>query len=390
MINQELLNKNVQKFITDNLRADLVSMRMKKSPFTGISSLELTQQIQGKKIAESKFPFLTKNDEIIYPPHLNLEQASSEITAKFKQTFISGKKGIDLTGGTGIDSLFLSQSSEIFYYVEPSKELLEITCHNFQKLNRNFIQSFNQTAENFLSENDEFFDFIYMDPSRRDFNKNKKFLLEDLIPNIIELQKDLISKSDQVYIKLSPLMDIQQTIEKINVSEIYLISVKNEMKELLVKLSKSDRKEFNPTIHCVNLESNQPDFSFQWNDEKNSVTPIYSNPEQYLLFPNASIMKAGAFKLISHQFKLKKLESNTHIYTSNIKFENFPGRIFSIIDSNFNVKKSKIKTFNIICRNYPIKIEEIKNKYKLKEGGDKYLIFTQSLKKNLCILAELN
>ncbi len=391
MINKNLLQKEVQHYISDNLNSDISILRMKKSPFKEVSSLEIVQQIQGKKIARSKFPFLLKEEEIIYPPHLNLEQASSESTAKFKQKLISEKKGADLTGGTGIDSYFISEQTEEFYYIEPNPELLETVKHNFSVLKRENCSFINKTAEDFLSENSSHFDFVYLDPSRRDENKNKKILLEDLIPNVFTLQEKLIETSSQVFIKLSPLLDLQQTIQQLPISDIHIISLKNEVKELLIKLNtEKEKTNENPLIHCYNLESGQPEFSLHWLEEKQAPTPSYSQPKSHLYIPNASILKSGAFKLIACKYDLEKLHPNTHIYTSDEIIPDFPGRIFLTLDSSFNPSKSERKKYNIIIRNYPLKIEEIKKKYKLTEGGDKYLIFTKTQDKNLCILAEIN
>lgn len=390
VINAQLINKDVQEYINNNLYSNLSELIVKKSPFTGLSSLELVQQIQGKKIAQKKVPILYENNPIIYPPHINLEQASSQSTAIFKQSMITGKIGIDLTGGTGIDSFFLSENTEEFYYVEPNLELLEIVKHNFSVLGKKNVKFINKTAEDFISKNTCLFDFIYIDPSRRDENKNKKIELKDLLPNILNLLNKLFKFSTSIFIKLSPLLDLQRAIEQLPILKIYIISVKNETKELLVQLNPQNKMHpFNPYIHCVNLQSDQPDFCFYWQEEKISPTPSYSNPKSYLYLPNSSLLKSGAFKQISYKFKINKLHSNSHIYTSENKLENFPGRTFLIIDKNFNPKKSVHKKFNIISRNYPIKPEEIKKKYQLMDGGNKYLIFTRSLQRNHCILAEI-
>ena len=389
MINKQLINEEVQEYITQNLYSDLSKLRFRKSPFNNISSLELVQQIQGKKIAQKKLPFLYNNNRIIYPPHLNLEQASSQSTALYKKKIIKGKNGIDLTGGTGIDCYFISENATNFFYVEPNYELLEIVKHNFFSLKKRDIHFINKTAEEFISENTQSFDFIYLDPSRRDVNKNKKIKIMDLSPNILDLQNQLFKFTSKIFIKLSPLLDLQKVIDQLPISNIYIVSVKNETKELVLEL-RSEKLEYlnNPYIHCVNLETKQPDFHFNWQDEKLSDTPSYSLPKSYLYQPNSSLLKSGAFKLIGNKFKLEKLHSNTHIYTSEKKIEDFPGRILSIIDKNFNPKKTNNKKFNIISKNYPIKPEEIKKKYNLIEGGDNYLIFTRSLEGNVCILAE--
>lgn len=388
MINKNLLNKEVQKYITNNLSSDLSEIRLKKSLFKNVTSLEIVQQIQGKKIAITKFPFLTKQKNIIYPPHINLEQASSQSTALFKQKIIKGEKGIDLTGGTGIDSYFISEYAKEFYFIEPDVNLIDLVIHNFHALNRTHINFINNTAENFLNQNQDFFNFIYLDPSRRDENKNKKFLLEDLFPNILQIRDILTNKSTNVYIKLSPLLDIQKTVEQLNLSDIYILAVKNEVKELLVKLNPQTSLNTNPHIHCFNLETFQPEFSFYKDEEKNITNVVFSSLEKYLFMPNNSILKSGAFKLISLRFNLKKLHPNTHLYTSDNFIENFPGRIFEIIETDFSPSKNIHNKYNIINRNYPLNTEQIKKKYSIKEGGENYIFFTRTINKNICFLAK--
>ncbi|PQL93509.1 methyltransferase [Apibacter adventoris] len=387
-MNKNLLDKEVQKYIVDNLSSDLSEIRLKKSPFKNVTSLEIVQQIQGKKIAITKFPFLSKQKNIIYPPHINLEQASTQSTALFKQKIIKGEKGIDLTGGTGIDSYFISEYAKEFYFIEPDVNLMDLVIHNFQALNRTHINFINNTAENFLNQNQDFFNFIYLDPSRRDENKNKKFLLEDLFPNILQIRDILTNKSTNVYIKLSPLLDIQKTVEQLNLSDIYILAVKNEVKELLVKLNPQTSLNTNPHIHCFNLETFQPEFSFYKDEEKNITNVVFSSLEKYLFMPNNSILKSGAFKLISLRFNLKKLHPNTHLYTSDNFIENFPGRIFEIIETDFSPSKNIHNKYNIINRNYPLNTEQIKKKYSIKEGGENYIFFTCTINKNICFIAK--
>jgi hypothetical protein len=372
---KSILNKEIQNYISANLNTDLHSLLLKKSPFPEVSMQEIVQQIKGKQVAQKKFPFLLK-EGIIFPPQLNLEQSSSEKTAIYKSKILKGKKFIDLTSGFGIDAYYLSQNFNEITLVEQNPELLEIVEHNWNILDKKatFI---NQKLEDFLNENKEIFDVIYLDPARRDNNKNKVFLLEDLSPNIIEIQEKLLSISNEVVIKLSPLIDLKYLISLLpNIFRIEIIAVKNDVKEVVVFLSNQNSEKI--ICKCVNLESDESEFEYQFNEEENAVAE-YSEPENFIYIPNNSILKAGIFNLISEKFGLKKLHPNTHIYTFTEKISNFPGRIFEmeIVDAKEVKKKSQ---FNIISKNYPLKPEEIKKKYGLKDGGENYLIFTQSKK----------
>lgn len=380
----EILNKEVQNYINANLETDLHSLLLKKSPFSEVSMQEMVQQIKGKKVAHRKFPFLLK-ENIVFPPNLNLEQASSQSTAEFKADNLNGKKFLDLTCGFGIDAYFLSQNFEEITLVEKNPELLDLVKHNWKILNKKatFV---NENLEHFLAKNSESFDVIYLDPARRDSEKNKKFLLEDLSPNLLEIQDQLLEISSQIIIKLSPLIDISYLISVLkNVAKIQIIAVRNEVKELIVFLEKA-RKGDDVEISCINLESDDAEFAFQFKEEKTAVS-AFSEPQQFLYIPNNAVLKSGAFNLVSQFFNGKKLHPNSHFYTSDKRIERFPGRVLEInmIDSKHIRKGEK---YNIISKNYPLSPDEIKKKYKILDGGNCYLIFTQTQNRKIILKSQ--
>ena len=380
----EILNKEVQNYINANLETDLHSLLLKKSPFSEVSMQEMVQQIKGKKVAHKKFPFLLK-ENIVFPPNLNLEQASSQSTAEFKADNLNGKKFLDLTCGFGIDAYFLSQNFGEITLVEKNPELLDLVKHNWKILNKKatFV---NENLEHFLAKNSERFDVIYLDPARRDSEKNKKFLLEDLSPNLLEIQDQLLEISSQIIIKLSPLIDISYLISVLkNVAKIQIIAVRNEVKELIVFLEKA-RKGDDVEISCINLESDDAEFAFQFKEEKTAVS-VFSEPQQFLYIPNNAVLKSGAFNLVSQFFNGKKLHPNTHFYTSDKRIERFPGRVLEInmIDSKHIRKGEK---YNIISKNYPLSPDEIKKKYKILDGGNCYLIFTQTQNRKIILKSQ--
>lgn len=380
----EILNKEVQNYINANLETDLHSLLLKKSPFSEVSMQEMVQQIKGKKVAQRKFPFLLK-ENIVFPPNLNLEQASSQSTAEFKADNLNGKKFLDLTCGFGIDAYFLSRNFEEITLVEKNPELLDLVKHNWEILNKKatFV---NENLEHFLAKNSDRFDVIYLDPARRDSEKNKKFLLEDLSPNLLEIQDQLLEISSQIIIKLSPLIDISYLISVLkNVAKIQIIAVRNEVKELIVFLEKA-RKGDDVEISCINLESDDAEFTFQFKEEKTAVS-AFSEPQQFLYIPNNAVLKSGAFNLVSQFFNGKKLHPNTHFYTSDKRIERFPGRVLEInmIDSKHIRKGEK---YNIISKNYPLSPDEIKKKYKILDGGNCYLIFTQTQNRKIILKSQ--
>ncbi|ROI10384.1 methyltransferase [Chryseobacterium sp. H3056] len=378
---KNILKKEIQDYINANLSTDLHSLLLKKSPFSEVPMQEIVQQIKGKKVAQKKFNFLLK-EGVIFPPNLNLEQASSQATAEYKAENVSGKSFVDLTSGFGIDAYFLSQNFEEVILVEQNPELLEIVQHNWKILDKKAV-FFNNTLENFLAENQRRFDLIYLDPARRDANKNKKFLLEDLSPNLLEIQENLLQTAPKILVKLSPLIDISYLISVLpNISEIQIIAVRNEVKELVVLLE-TEKSAVSPKIICTNLESEDAVFSFNYHEEKEAI-PKFFEPLKYLYIPNNSVLKSGGFNVLAQKCNLEKLAPNTHFYTSDNFKENFPGRVLEVeIINSSQIKKGE--KYNIISKNHPLSPEEIKKKYKIKDGGSRYLIFSQSLKSKIIL-----
>lgn len=375
------LKTEVQDYINKNIDVDIVDLLLRKSPFDDISMQEIAQQVKGKQICRKKFPFLDR-ENIIFPPHLNLEQSSSESAARYKSRLVKGKTFLDLTSGFGIDAYFLSQNFEKTTLVERNSKLLDIVKHNWAVLGKD-AHFINSELEDFLSENDKNFDVIFIDPARRSANDKKVFLLEDLSPNILEIQKLLTSISDKILIKLSPLIDISYLVSVIdNISEIHIVAIKNDVKEVLVQINKGTKY---PKICCVNLETDESPFEFKYG--KSAVCVSYSQPQAYLYIPNNAILKSGAFLEVAKQFSLSKLHPNTHLYTSDEKFKDFPGRILKI--KKINPKKlERGEKYNIISKNHPLKPDTIKKKYKISDGGERYLIFTQSVAGMEVLLSE--
>ncbi|MHA6727648.1 THUMP-like domain-containing protein [Chryseobacterium sp. A301] len=368
-----LLDPEVQLFIDTHSNEDLRSLMLKKSPFEKVSMREIVVQIKGRQIAAKKYPFL-RTEGIVFPEHLNLEQSSSLATAEYKSRGRKGESFLDLTLGFGIDPLFLSKDFTRRVLIERDSALIEIVKHNWKVLGRE-AEFKTGDLHDFLSHSNESFDLIYLDPARRDAQKKKVFLLEDLSPNLVEIQSLLLKRSKKILVKLSPLIDLTYLTEVLEkVSKIEIVAVKNEVKEVLVHMEQEFGEE-SVLFKCVNLESGEPDFTFTREDAE--CTPIYGEPKEYIYIPNNALLKSGAFSHIANVFGLEKLAKNTHLYTSTRLVKDFPGRVLrmEITDPS---KLPKGSQFNIISKNHPLKPEEIKKKYKLKDGGVNYLIFTQS------------
>lgn len=376
---EALKRLEVQQFIRDNEFADPFELSLKHKELFGLPTQIVANQIAARKKAKSKLPEWYQTPGILYPPLLSMEQCSSETTAIHKQQIIQGETLIDLTGGTGVDTFYLSKVFKNVTYVERSETLCEIAKHNFKILGAENIRVVNTESEEFIKSYDKKVSAIFIDPARRSDANQKVFLWSDCEPSIIDLQPALLEKTSQVLIKASPMLDISSGSEGLsNLDTIHIVSVKNECKEVLYGLTNGGSET---NIKTINYGGSAPDvFSFTANEEANANIS-YKKPQRYLYEPNTSILKAGAFKLISHKLGVQKLHQNSHLYTSETLVENFPGRMFSI---NHVVKYSKkevlrhlpSKKANITVRNFPEEVEGIRKKLKVTPGGDIYLFAT--------------
>lgn len=402
MLSSELLlisTLEVQEYLTANEGIDEKKLVLAKREIVGISTSEMATQLIGRRKAKLKFPSWYQAKGIVYPHSVNLEQSSSEATAKFKAELVQPELMdssllVDLTGGFGVDTFFLSKLFSEAIHVEPNEELSSIAAHNHQWLGATSIKQVQQTAEAFLKANEKKISLFYIDPSRRSESK-KVFKLADCQPNITALQEVLFSFSRLILTKASPLLDIQQALRELNhVTKVAVISVDNECKELLFLQNLDFEGE--PIIETINL-SNEGSvverFLFTASEEK-AATVVFSPPLDYLYEPNASILKSGAFKLIAEKFSLRKLQTNTHLYTSTVIFADFPGRIFKVEalnpDNKLLEKLLPEGKANVATRNYPLAAHELKRKLKLKDGGDKFVIgFTEGKRKSLAVVSKI-
>ena len=388
MLNSALLHKEVQDYIKKNKNQDLPALILKGSPFENISAQELAVQIKGAKTAEAKFPILSTTEGIFYPPKLNLEQTSSQITAEYKSAMVRGKYGIDLTGGLGIDSYFLSRKFEEFTYFEMNAELAEIAAHNFKQLHAENIQVYHGNSLEKIEASEQTYDCIYSDPARRNEEGGKVFKLEDCEPNIPANLDLLFSRSEQLMIKTSPILDIKAGLRELEfVQEIHIVAIKNEVKELLWILKKGFKGD--PTIRTVNFNKKEVQ-KFSGSMTGNTESALLSTPLTYLYEPNSAIMKSGLFDLLGLEANTKKLHINSHLFTSE-ELKKFPGRIFQISDiQKYNPselkKRLKNKKANITTRNFSESVEQLRKRFKIKDGGADYIFFTTNLLEEKIVL----
>lgn len=376
-MNKLLLHKEVQEYLEQNYREDISKVVFKGSPFSEITPQELAVQLTGKKKAEKKLPTWFNSRGILYPPKINLEQTSSEKTADYKASLVKGNSLVDLTGGFGIDSFLFSKSFKKVIHCEISRELSEIVAHNAKVLGKNNLEFHLGDGIEFLESSSSIFDWIYVDPSRRDTGGGRVFKLSDCLPDVPSHLDQLFEKGNKILIKTSPLLDLQAGLRELKkVSEIHVVAIDNEVKELLWFLDKETSVEIK--IKTINFRNkgNQK-FETTWESEKNV---LFSHPLSYLYEPNAAIMKSGMFSTLGTTFNLFKLHSNTHLFTSQ-ELREFPGRRFKI-EQTLPYKKKALKEAlqsgkaHVTTRNFPESVVTIRKKLSLKEGGDTYLFFT--------------
>lgn len=372
----------LKQFVQDHLSEDPAQLLLRYAGKTDFNLKFAVQQVQSRQKAKHKLPSWSANPDIVFPVSLSMEQASSEDTAKFKASLAQGKILIDLTGGFGVDTFSLSENFQKAIYCERNSELAEITSHNFDSLNPGKFEIVKGDSLEYLSKSDQVFDLVYLDPARRGDHNQKLYKLADCEPDIVSNWEAVQSKANAVLIKASPMLDIKQAISELpEIQKIWVISVKNEVKEVLLLWEKG-KKIDKRIIQAIDLQSDGPmEFSFTYEEEESSES-IFGEVEKYLIEPFAAILKAGAFRSFGKRFGLKKLHPNSHVYTCSILPKGIPGRIFEMVREIHNPKK-ELKTLfpngkvNVLTRNYALSADELKKKYRLKDGGDRFLIGTK-------------
>ena len=378
------------------------------------------QQVEGRERTADKLPTFAAIDDWWYPVRLSCEQCSSEATARYKASLCqsAGRSLLDLTGGYGVDTYFLSEHFDHTDYVEQNAELCRIAAHNFQRPTPTLpkgkeITVHNCTAEEFLSSpihggKEGGYDLIFLDPARRDSHGGKVFKLADCTPNVVELLPTLLSRltpDGRILLKLSPMIDLTQALKELAPSgspmegergwDIHIVAVKNEVKEVLLMSRYTDvskYRDLEPTITAIDLSKKEQVFTFTREEEQATQTKMvngtWSNGT-WIYEPNAAILKAGAYKLVAQRFGLQKLDTNTHLYTSETLVPDFPGRVWKVKEPTPTLPKGKeIKQANVLVRNYPLTAEQLKKKLHLRDGGTAYVIGCRVAGKPTVFLAE--
>ena len=458
------MNQATQDFIRQHQDEDVRQLAFLGSKYPEVDMPFALDQIRGRKMARVKLPRWASLEGIIYPPHISMEQCSSESTALYKAELAARLLGlpasssgtemkteneiefVDLTGGFGVDFSYIAARLGVkSMYVERQAHLCEAAKENFGRLGlKNAIVKNGDGIEvlhSFLPKKDDaasaddslgiIYDqplsllktklglkLIFIDPARRDDAGNKVVSLKDCTPDVTVLQEEMFSKADYVIIKLSPMLDWHRAVSELShVREVHIVSVNNECKELLLVLSARNmgmnmvsgtdlgaKYDENLRIFCINdsqsfvcdetemassaVKIASPDkiVSFSVKAVKKVSSDRITSPAldemPYLYEPNASLMKAGCFGVLSERYDAKMLSKNSHLFVSEDPVEAFPGRAFRIIAvSSFNKKELKrqlsgITKANIATRNFPLSVAELRKRLKLKDGGETYIFAT--------------
>ena len=431
-----MMNQATQDFIRQHQDEDVRQLAFLGSKNPEVDMPFALDQIRGRKMARAKLPRWANIDGIIYPPHISMEQCSSESTALYKAELAVRLLGlpvsssseeigfVDLTGGFGVDFSYIAARLGVkSMYVERQAHLCDAANENFGRLGLKnaivkngdgieILHSFHPKKKDAASADDSLgitydqplsllktnlgLKIIFIDPARRDDAGNKVVSLKDCTPDVTVLQEEMLLKADYVIIKLSPMLDWHRAISELShVREVHIISVNNECKELLLVLSARNMGEMeasladgevkhagNLRIYCINDAQSFVCDELDMESSPVKIAPSTLEEMHYLYEPNASLMKASCFSVLSERYGARMLSKNSHLFVSQASIEAFPGRSFRIIAvSSFNKKELKrhlsgITKANIATRNFPLSVAELRKRLKLKDGGETYIFAT--------------
>ena len=406
----------LRAFIEEHRNDDTTELLLAAHRYPDIDVPFAVEQIEARKRLKGKLPEWYANADLIMGGRIPAEQCSSEVTARFKRHIIEGKSLCDMTGGMGVDFWYMSEGMERSIYTERNEVLCEIAKHNFKTLT---LPSPSLNGGSSISANEETseqgnhslhlgrvrgrsievrcgdgqklpipsVDIIYLDPARRAGDGSRVYAMEDCEPNIVEWQDELFQHAKMLLVKLSPMVDLTDVLRKLkHVTDIYIVAVRNECKEVLVKQAprppkgEGYRSGNEVQIHCVDfLPDRTIEYTFSLSDNAHRVSPPPSGVGGLLYEPDVTLMKAQAFGSLCQRFPVYQLDYETHLMTSDDFIADFPGRIFEVKEqipfSSRVLKrlKKEIPQANIATRNFPLSADELRKRTGIKEGGEIYL-----------------
>ena len=399
------MTESLRNFIREHLEDDPSELLLHAARYSDVDVNVAIVQIKARLRVKDKLPTWFLNDRLIFPSTLASEQCSSEITASYKQRLVQYNDFVcDLTGGLGVDTCFFAQKVRRTTYIEQDETCCNAGRNNFPLLGFSAIQIIHGDAVAMIANNDERIggaNVFYMDPARRGENNKRLYAISDCEPDPMKIIP-LLPKPYRIIVKLSPMLDVKQAIKQIpGVCEVHIVSVKNDCKELLVvaeglpesvKNSLPDNElvgfmpqhKYDPEIFCVNYVTDRTEQSFRFylQEEKDAIVQFSKRMGRYLYEPDASVLKAGAYKSVVARYDVEKLHANSHLYTSDRLLNSFSGRKFEIIAIiPFSTRICKtlhvdIPKANIAVRNFPLSADELRKRTQISDGGEIYLFAT--------------
>lgn len=373
---------SIKDFIREHLTDNTDRLLLNASRYPGIDVPYAVGQISARRQIKDKLPSWYANEDLVFPSRLSAEQCSSETTARYKQRLFTGDCVCDLTGGLGIDSYYFAQKAKKVIYIERFPEYCAAATSNFRILGINNVQILNADSRELIDALNA--DTFYIDPARRAEGNKRVFALTDCEPDILQLKPILLEHAQRLIVKISPMADIDETLRLLpETTEVHILSVKNECKELLFVLE-NRLHQSQATIYAVNYEANGNSQIFTFTTDEEKVAELHTTAiiKKYLYEPNAALLKSGAFKLTATRFNLEKLHRHSHLYTSDNACPDFPGRKF-IVDNLFEFSGKLLKQLhktipqaNITTRNFNLSVAELRRRSGIQEGGDIYLLAT--------------
>lgn len=358
---------------------DAVRLMLQRDRYPEVEMHLVAQQLEGLAQAEGKWPSWAACPEVCYPPKVNREQSSSEAAARYKASLVSGNEGADLTGGMGVDSYYMAHHTTQMHYCEQDPALCRLAAHNFAALGQTNILIHEGDSLKWLQGCDEnHFDYLYIDPARRDSHGERVTTFEHCTPNLLECLPLLRSRCRRLMVKASPMLDLTLAMEQLGgVAEVHIVAVGGECKEMLLICGEGPAE-----IVCVNLRpTGRDEHRFTLAEEQSAPYRAAACVQRYLYEPHAALMKGGCFRLLAQWYNVGALDPHSHLYTADTLQEDFPGRIFEV-DGTIRLDRKTLRRqlpegkAHVICRNYPVRADRLQHQLGLTEGGDRYLVAT--------------
>ncbi|WP_375415670.1 hypothetical protein [uncultured Hymenobacter sp.] len=387
------LPEAARRYVAAHLHDDPAHLALQARRHPGLPVPELVRQIQARQKARGKLPAWADNPDLIFPPALSVEQASSARTAAFKAELVAGADRLaDLTGGFGADAVHFAEQVGQVDYVERDAKLAGVVSYNLAQLDILNVAVHATDAVSFLKTVSYPLDWLYLDPARRDGADRKIFKLKDCEPDVPRLLPLFLRHTPRILLKTSPMLDVEQAVQELSrVRRLWVVAVDNEVKEVLYELGAEPAVD--PERLTVNLRRHGEVQEFRLNRAREArAVPRYAEPRQYLYEPNAAVLKAGGFKSVGNAFELFKLHQHSHLYTGDVLRADFPGRIFRVRavekydGAALRAHLGPEARAHITTRNFPDSVAEVRQRTGIREGGDTYLFATTDLRGRLLVL----